>query len=210
MRIRDLSEKFIDQTPEVDGNRATSRSFPNRIYRRLNTEEIIDLQKNLIDYMGEQGWDYIGKGHFSMVFESPKSPGMVLKLMPERDSGYMRFYSHAKRSDNPHFPVVSRMGVMNIPDPMYAVLIEKLQSYSYVYVARLVDPIMDFMIDDQEYDLPSWIDEKYPQLRSALLEVKAMTGTKARYISDLHNANILWRGDFPVIADPLASQVEIR
>jgi hypothetical protein len=201
MKLLDLIEKFVDQTPEVDGEQATARSFPGR-GQKWSSKERLDVLDGLQLFMEQRGWKILGTGYFASVFESPKVPGMVLKLMPRRDQGYMRFYSMAKRSDNPHFPVVSRLGVMNVPDPMYAVLLEKLEPKDYSRVDYIVSPMKDFFRGDID-QLPNYISREYPELEKALAMARSLLRGNKGYNDDLHSSNIMWRGNVPVITDPI-------
>lgn len=93
-----LMDKFSDFQPKI-GNDVDSNQ---------SGESIRD------EYMAQRGWTRIGSGAFGTVFKNPTQPGWVLKLFGW-DPAYMRFYSLAKRTDNPHFPEVSRMGTVVVP-----------------------------------------------------------------------------------------------
>ena len=108
----------------------------------------------------------------------------------------------AKRSDNPHFPEVSRLGVMNVPDPMYAVLLEKLEPKEYSHVEYIVSPMKNFVRGTIDH-LPNYITQKYPDLEEALTMTKSLLMGNKGYSNDLHSSNIMWRGNVPVITDPI-------
>jgi hypothetical protein len=91
------------------------------------------------------------------------------------------------------------------------VLVEKLEYKDYAMVAGFVDAVMDYILYGEAKPLPGHITDRYPEFKEALWMVLDLVGKpKSKYADDLHNANILWRGNVPVITDPLVVMSEIR
>lgn len=223
MKLLDLFEKFRDQTPELGGYEARPQPYKDFSYGEHH-ESFDKLIK-------DAGWTYVNSGLMASVYEHPKYPGQVMKVLYRKDSGYLRFYSMAKRSDNPHYPEVSRLGVIKFPDTRrrtgwdspnpdittYAVMLEKLNRYPSFpnqdnddvdnFTTSFAEIIRGYARFDKP--LPEWIDEKWPLLRPALELIKKYATMMKRgsshrqYGVDIHSGNIMWRGNFPVITDPL-------
>lgn len=208
MRLVDLQERY------------SGREIPNLAPQggkpalKRTRDPIRGLATGIMEYMKERDWHYRNGGHFGGVFVNLQEPDVVLKILP-RDTGYLRFYSIAKRSENPHFPEVGKIRTMQIGEtPLYGLMIEKLQPYDGRYDekarpithGRPFDSYLSLSIveyieadDDQNFKV---FDRLWPQLRPAVDKVKSVLG--ARYLHDIGSSNIMWRkGEFPVLIDPL-------
>lgn len=219
MKLLDLFEKFRDETPEVGGVKALPqpflRSYDHPIFPSIE------------HFMNQHGWTRLSSGLWADVFESTKNPHQVLKIIKGGDPGWTRFYSLAKRSDNPHFPEVSRLGIMKIPDfrsgtlgrddvrpdiRVIACLVEKLTRVPGYMLGKSgdIDDEVDHqakMLSKQFTDyitdntpLGERIESTWPELRAALDLVRGLT---KHYLLDLHEYNFMWRYNTPVITDPV-------
>ncbi len=163
----------------------------------------------VIEYMKREGWTYIGEGLNAVVFGRPDSP-WVLRLT-DWDPGYLRFWSIAKHSENIHLPEVSRYGKVSFTtDDMehhvgFQSLVEKL-TMGGPNEELLIRSTRDFFDARTRGFLPEEVEHLYPEWRDALELIRsANLGRNGRYkyMTDIHRGNIMYRGDVPVITDPL-------
>lgn len=204
MKIRDLKEKFWDGDPQVGQIKATRGSYRN--------------QRERIDLFGS-GWSLIGEGAFAKVYENPEYPDQVLKILGGTDHGWIRFYSLARRTDNVHFPEVSRMGMLNRDGySKYAVLMEKLNRSPLTgnLAKQFYDAVTNYMYNENSYlDL---VTDIWPELPEACEMLKRVFDKEIRlrrrgwdpeyaydkgYAEDLSWSNLMWRGNVGVFTDPM-------
>jgi len=130
MNLSDLNEKFTDRVPAE-----TSLASPGNIEDWGKSKPIpwnANDATTLNGKLKERGWEVIGIGMGARVYKNPSYPNWVMKAFTPKDRGYMRFYSMAKRSENPHFPEVGRMGYLDFeetddyPRRVFVVMIEQL------------------------------------------------------------------------------------
>jgi len=176
--------------------------------------------------MDDLGWTRIGSGSFGVVYEHPKHPGWVFKLVMD-DPAYLKFLSFTKNSDNPHFPRVGRTTkIQSHRGLLDAVMIEKLTTNS------IPEPSpweVDFGIRPYVDYYKSWcwingrnratltpeerrIEQEFPQFRRACLEISRFIKQNnrrnpQRFINtDIKDANMMFRGSIPVFTDPVYEQ----
>jgi len=208
-----LKEKFSDTSPEFAG-----RGLQKGVGSNFNTPFSWGRASKILE---AEGWNYLSNGAFSYVFERESDPHRVLKLTSQNgDQAYMRFWSIAKRTENPHFPEVSRLGRLRVGKwNLFAVLVERLKPMppdgNQDMVSRLRGESTAYLRGDT---IPRWISVMYPEWIAALdmikpaLDVKKTVRYRGRhafdfkpYRLDLNSGNLMWRGNTPVITDPLAS-----
>lgn len=199
MKLLDLFEKFVDEPPQVGDQTARLGSF------KRNS----DAPYSPVEALDKAGWRYIGGGAFSQVFKNPKLPGKVLKVIENKDIGWTRFYSMAKRSDNEHYPEVSRMGILDLDgQPHYAVLMEELIP-SHRIPGRdsedLVKGINRYYRNGDADLLNELIEARgWTRLMEVVDAIKSLfQNTRIYYVPDIKTDNIMWRGRIPVFTDPI-------
>lgn len=227
MRLRDLSEKFSNQEPPVQSPRTgvkrppwLNREFDSRGRSRRGIDDTVDMH----------GWMRIGQGAYGMAYSNPAYPNNILKVFTMEDIGYVRFYSLAKRSENPHFPEVSYLRYIDYEDPdndeiyrAYVLMLEKLspvQTEEQANLAEFLIYLTEGAIDrngditpyGRNYYDPARIQflgdsygvsiwQIYPQLEEACRLLQGVLKNKT-YNNDLHLGNIMFRGNVPVFSDP--------
>lgn len=207
-----LWEKFTDIDAELNSELARPGPVTRRDYPTVEAD-----RQRISDYIKAQGWSYLGHGAFSVSFTKSDTP-WVMKVMTETDPGYIRFYSLAKRSDNPHFPEVGRMGVLKIPlggkiVPVHVVMLEKLNDSPPRGVVDIRSDISLYAESPSRFPLSKSITDRFPELESALNELVGLKSKKVSYSDqpmyriDLHSGNIMYRGNTPVIIDPLVGRL---
>lgn len=206
MKLLDLlNEKFTDMDLEMSGVKPRKGSFKR-------TTSDMSVHNSREEILADNGWERIGAGAFSSVYANEAYPDRVLKVFSNRDPGWTRFYSMAKRSENPHFPEVARLGIMDFNgQSFYVCLIERLTSSYEVEEnpTRFMDAIKSYIgsesYDEYEED-QEWAFTRWPHLRQACDMIKDLLVVKPvpfRYYPDIKLANIMWRGTTPVFSDPV-------
>ncbi len=148
MRLTDLKEKFTDRSIPVSSGYELPRKKDGTAYRPGAWDPQHRSRRAWSDILDKQGWTHIGRGMSGSAFTNPAHPDQVLKVFTPKDRGYMRFYSMAKRTDNPHFPEVGRMGYLDYeddeteePSRVFAVTVEKLTPTSVEEVGHRKQPV---------------------------------------------------------------------
>jgi len=203
MKLLDLIEKFSDHSPVLGGQEIRLGGNPRARSSSLDQYEVVSVLR-------KHGWDYLSSGNHALVFARDDQPQWVLKINTVRDRGFTRFYSMAKRSDNEHFPEVSRMGLLDILGvPVYAVQVERLtdaDTTSRRHLRRcLQNSSGDFFAGA---DKNKKLAQRYPEWYPALAMIRPLFGLTTRdgqqhYQNDVGGSNIMFRGNIPVLIDPL-------
>lgn len=157
-------------------------------------------------------------GQHSTIWQHP-SLDYVLKVYDKGDRGYARFVDLVKRNQtNPHFPKLRGSPVSVTPD-VVALRLEKLSPWKF----DRNDPdhaAIDWLL--AYIDEPKWKDhfnaisdanlkasikrfiKKWPQFTKAIGLMVDAVGQRGEIGFDLHDDNIMMRGNCPVIIDPFA------
>jgi len=201
MKIRDLLEKFTDVRVPLPRDMQ-----PTNV---RDTETISD-NPHVRRYMEEEGWTFLGMGLNAMTFGKTGMP-WVLRLT-DYDPGYVRFWSVAKNSENPHLPEVSRYGKTSFTAEDghhvgFYTLVERLK-LGGPNENELMMATHNFFQPKTRGFLPEDIERMYPEWREALELIQRANlsprSQRNKYNIDFHRGNILYRDDVPVITDPYA------
>jgi hypothetical protein len=170
------------------------------IYNILqNSTSAEELQDNL-EANGFKEY-VVGIGLYSSVLSRPDL-SYVVKIFTN-DTGYEKYLSYIiKYQNNPHVPKI-RGKVLKVGSRFKVVRLEKLRPY-----------IMGITKDDRYYDAIrkyiytnksnlDVIKKNIPLIVPLLNDIIQYSGY------DLHDGNIMFRGDVPVITDPLSSLVSV-
>ena len=187
-----------------------------RISELLTESEILDeisrpKRSEAHNILMNAGYEMLGYGIFANVYAKPGENG-VLKLFDSEDEAYQKFVYMAMSNPNPHFPKFKGK-MMKITDEYYAIRMEKLtplpdtpDTASYAkkisaYVKLIQNKSGRIRSDADE--LISDIDEiekEQPGIKYAC----NMIGNRFKEeIIDIHNDNIMLRGNILVITDPV-------
>jgi hypothetical protein len=166
----------------------------------------------------KHGFEMLGDGTFGSVWQHPNL-NYVLKLYDEADIGYAKFVELArKHQDNPHFPKFRGLPVTLVPG-IRALRLEMLSPWEYVrtdpdhiatdWFLRYIDEPKwrDYLSNMTDEKLKSHIEhfiKKWPDFLHAIELLANVVSTNSAIDFDLHDENIMQRGDCPVIIDPFA------
>lgn len=158
----------------------------------------------IADELKKGGWNPVGTGYYSMVFENPKYP-YVLKVFVDKD--YSRWLNAIhKIQSNPYVPKIRGKSI-RLNSKAKAARLEKLDSLLGEndpifrnYVPPGVEPTLDNVIGGNK-DVLQFQKEHHPGFAQALKLAHSLLG-KYRSL-DLHIGNFMKRGDTLVITDPL-------
>lgn len=158
------------------------------------------------DRLEDAGYRELGSGYYGSVFQKPGAP-YVLKLFSSDDRAYKEFVKMALRSKNNHFPRFKK-GLVRINNGFVAIRMEPLEKLP-------TDDYVDFYMIDRffshdrremnEEDITDFISDEYgEEFLSALGEIKDLISHNKGMIDDLHQDNIMLRGNTLVITDPVS------
>lgn len=150
----------------------------------------------LLKYLESHGFKFVGRGVHGLVLEKPGYP-WIFKIF-KQDPYYHMFLDYAiKHQDNPNVPKIKgkmipiigktylvRMEPLTPIDPNHE-LITRTEAY--------------FHLDDMPGDTRRWLQSRYPGVWKALEGSQSWDG-----MLDLHQGNIMMRGNTPVLIDPWA------
>lgn len=195
-------EKFLNQQPDLDlpPSKKHERKIP-----------WYAAGKEIRNYLTRGGWTFLGSGASASVFEKD-NPDLVLKVIHDRDNGFKAFWSLCKRSDNPHLLTVTKFGRFAFPlkSGKYTADVVMMERLEYLGPGWTEEEFVNFVIHSERYlngrigkDSPVMkeISRKYPEWILALDAIRPLRSDKI--FIDLHSENVMFRGDVPVITDPL-------
>ena len=163
---------------------------------------------DFLQSLRQHGFDeekLIGSGYYAMVFSRPADQ-FVLKIF-ENDPGYLHFLKFIKNSpSNIHLPKIKGRPI-RLNKRFTMIRIERLSTanesqrdYNYVikkYSRELEYEILD---SDNRYILKA----EYPALLDTIDTLyQSIKNTNINL--DLHEENVLYRGNIPVITDPFSA-----
>ena len=165
---------------------------------------------SLQDKLYDLGWEQIGRGAFSSVFEKPGQK-YVLKVNNYNDDGFAKFVSIIHHFPSRHFPKIGNKKSYFVDGEAYNIyLMEKLMPLqganraSLALVldnARIIDSPVILAVLAKHPDIKTII-EKQPGLLDAVEILLTQSGDSGL---DLNSNNIMLRDDGTiVITDPLA------
>lgn len=183
--------------------------------QEIGTEPIVGVstysrneQKNLTTHLANLGWTLLGTGHYALVYGNPKY-NYVLKVFSAENSDWIKYFNYIRQNqDNPFVPRI-KGGLVKLSDTAYAMRMEKLTPLTGYH-----DPIVRRYIDPETYTRHSDVDdiftdenrpfllENYPQLLKLWEDIwEVAAQSKGNY--DIHEENIMKRGNTLVITDPV-------
>lgn len=181
-----------------------------------------DLPYDLEEYLRNNGYEKLGYGIFSGVFAKPGEK-FVLKVNRKSDC-YLDFVGKLSRNMNPHLPRVGKIRVYNEEDnnkKWYIIPLEKLEEitlenhisrYDVLFVlsrALMLDPKHMYLSSEVKPLLPASPEVIYNRLKDRFGKLnEALKFVEDNFYNvceiDLHEGNIMLRGNTIVITDPVS------
>ena len=144
------------------------------------------------NYLKQHGFARLGQGSFANTYEKPGYP-YVFKLF-KADPAYLWYFNYCKQhQDNPHVPKI-KGNLIKISDDTFCVRMEKLTPCRDHALAKTLRAATS------RRDSLNQLTKTYPQMVAILNDI-----TKTQYVTDLSVANIMMRGNTPILTDPLAT-----
>ena len=166
-----------------------------------NRSRRVNKLKNFKIFLEDHGFTLLGSGSFGAVFEKPGYP-WVFKIF-HQDDAYMTFLKYAiTHQSNPNLPKINGK-ILKINDSTYAIRMEKLTSFvsgkqQSEDTLILNDVLERYRFRAENKKDESWLNTTYPGIANALRDLM-----KTDWHLDLHDENIMMRGNVPVLIDPI-------
>ncbi len=145
------------------------------------------------------GWDYMGKGVAGVVFSKP-GKNYVVKIFNTDDRGYKLWLAFCiANQGNPFVPKIYGKPTP-INSELAAVRIERLIPSSGGAGTLAVGQLMYWY--ESGFYPEQWPQKFDPALRKPLIKVMSFLDNSTDAL-DLHDGNVMFRGDQPVFVDPL-------
>lgn len=178
----------------------TTRKFLQRVAWDRN--KIQSEDPDYLTKLEQHGFSLAGPtGVSGAVFKKAGYP-YVLKIFGF-DNGYLNWYKFcAKNQSNPYLPKI-KGGLLKLEKFIFGVRLEPLEFKSDEIQIAVYKELREVIrtgqqhIEDGEYDY--LVND--PQLFAAIKGIRALRGQG--HTLDIHEGNIMWRGDQLVIIDPL-------
>ena len=157
------------------------------------------------DIMKQYGFKHLGTGNYGSVYERSGYP-WVFKIFTY-DKAYFDFLNYARRNQrNPHIPKIKGRYI-RINKNTYAVRLEKLRPISDTEFKKISEVLnkIDMILNNSDSD-PTPDEVQFIKNNMNLYELMmtlTKTDTFMDYGVDLHQSNIMMRGNTPVLADPV-------
>ena len=175
------------------------------VYQLLRDSDTLYEFSQSLRQNGFDGEKLIGAGYYAMVFARP-SDQYVLKIF-ENDPGYLHFLKFVKNSSsNIHLPKIKGRPI-RLNKRFTMIRIERLEhandsqlDYNYVIKQYSRELRRDILDSDNRYILKA----EYPELLDTIDTLyQSIKNTNINL--DLHEENVLYRGNIPVITDPFSA-----
>lgn len=169
-----------------------------------NNNNLSNGLNNTREFLKKHGWENIGTGTNGVVFAHKKHPNIVLKVFNATDHCYVKFLKLiSNHQSNPHFPKIKGK-LLKINDRLYAVRLEKLQFKTQH--TREKDLLINWVpdLEDSPTYFKSLIEQGYSESLVDAMKILAnfiLHNGICAY--DMHEENIMYRGDELVIIDPV-------
>jgi hypothetical protein len=185
---------------ELYGVKAHKQEWPV-----LTTNKYLDAN-NLKNYMQKLGFSYVNGGLYSEVFTDNKN---IVKIFRDNDFAYRDFIKYCNENrNNPALPKFKGKAV-------------RLTSNVRMIRMEILSPVPSNYSDDYRvimnyyYGIYSYYTSgsgRYPikltdlsrPMRIFMITLKDLRDYNKDYFMDLHQGNVMMRGDQPVIIDPYA------
>jgi hypothetical protein len=160
------------------------------------------LLNKFMAFLNEHGFVKLGMGTFGLVFEKPGYP-WVFKIFND-DRAYMDYIKYATAHQaNPNVPKI-KGNLIKIDKYTYAIRIEKLTPFkpapendSEHDLHRLLLILCDWR--SCYPDAKKFVEDKFPGIYSIIMDLS----NDGNWLLDLHEDNIMLRGNTPVLVDPV-------
>lgn len=175
----------------------------------------------LIDFLEKEGYKHLGSGYFANVYAKP-GESFVLKLMRSDVKGdcYSSYIKALQRNQSPHLPRVGRIRIYNenLENEWHIIPLERLQTASLkdllsrddgrmvLAFAKLANPdhyhLRGIQVGGEAQNVYDTLSPKYPKLVEALNFIQNKFHGVCEI--DIHEDNIMLRGNTIVITDPVS------
>lgn len=165
---------------------------------------------NVSKSLKEIGFKFIGEGLSGQVYEHPNKP-YVLKIFRNTDYAYRNFINFALNNNSIYLPKFGK--IFHLDEYSDLVQMEKLQlnNPNKKEILKELDSFINYFIDIKKHDQKVQdVFDNYPEQESEEFQkyydfyyfvYQIMLNLKT-YRLDLHDENIMFRNDTPVIIDP--------
>lgn len=143
----------------------------------------------------KRGWEYFDEGEYSIVLQHQDFPYLVRKVPYKKSDPYVHFIKWSLKNPDVHLPRV--LGVFDNPK-FFAVDLERLKPMDESSTRE--QNILYFLDCALSGDDPIFVDDVPVTLKKTAK--KMFTEFKHKYVNDIHEGNIMYRGEVPIITDP--------
>lgn len=205
MRLTEFERTMPLDSDVVNKTKQFYQSNPNTRDPYDSSENDTAQDFKLDEYLAELGWDNIGNGAFSSIFENPAKP-YVMKINPAYDRGFARFALFTRQNPNEHFPKIGNAKMMVIGGKKYAIyLMEKLNRLSSTEAIDLVGFCIAACKGEYEEMSKSTMEKFQWQMDSLFDACMELKQNSDKVVIDFHQGNLMVRDDGTVvIVDPFA------
>lgn len=162
------------------------------------------------NYLEQHGFRPLGKGAFAVVYEKEGYP-WVFKIF-NNDLMYLKYLRWVKlNQNNPHVPKI-KGNLIKINNQTFLIRMEKLDKLSLprdTNLSRLVSILSkstnvrnpDHMPEEDQM----FLEDHYPDMMDVLRSISTIRNATI----DIHDENIMMRGNVPVLVDPVMDRFKI-
>lgn len=216
--MRNLQNSDPEDTPTIESPTAVS---PHVRESKLSEMSRPGYQQ-AVARLKQAGYERIAGGGQSEVFARANDP-YVVKLFSDQDQGYLHFLKLLKKfPGNPHLPRVKTL--IRVAPGYAGIRVERLSkpnpqqewmAYAMLYVHRYAQKkgsLPDqfnakntrfLKVSPSEIDEMNRFIEEYPELDDLMFEIDIFA-EQNNLRADHYFANLMFRGNTPVLIDPLA------
>lgn len=155
-------------------------------------------------HMIEGGFRYVGNGAYTWVFKHWRAPGVVFKVTDNNSDSMLEVAAAFKQLQHENLPVVHEIHRKDVQCPAeywteedrkrYGVMPGQLKCHAYTKTHGVV---VCEVLEEEHPTLTKW--GEYKNVRQEVEDALEPFGIG---LEDMHDGNMMWRGDTLVINDP--------
>lgn len=177
----------------------------------LDIHPSVNWGRQADSYAYSLGFSRIGSGHYSSVYVKDGYP-YVLKIFSNGDTNYINWLKWCIGHRQNTYVPKTKGTVIRINKSLSAIRLELLtKNHKKLYMARILEKFFE------DFDAPDTEEEYFdialnkcyfqqnviPEFSKDLIQVWEYLHSVDSAILDLHANNLMWRGEQPVIIDPV-------
>ena len=187
------------------------KSKPSKLSNYKNALKNKSYPEELMSYLEQNNFSRIGEGRYGAIYSSDTDKIVIKIDKGKKDPAYMRFADFCHQNKSIHLP---KMGKIREFDGFFVLPMEKLEKGSgkdftdaSIWMNMIFSEYHNEEAEPEYSQYDNSLPSKYRSQKDGLIDIiiKLANYRSEDHMFDLHDGNIMSRGDTLVIIDPYAA-----